>query len=74
MNVFFSSQTEQLFDGFLRFGFIPEAAYSKDDKKVLVEYYLTIREGLELPLSENAYNKALRDKLYPKAEQLLAER
>lgn len=73
MNILFS-QTEQLFDGFLRFGFIPEAAYSQEDKTVLVKYYLTVREGLDFSLPENAcaYNNALRDKLYPKAEQLLA--
>lgn len=74
MNILFP-QAEQLFEGFLRFGFIPEASYSQEDKKLLVEYYLTVREGLDFSLPENAdaYHKALHDRLYPKAEQLLAD-
>lgn len=68
----FASQTEQLFDGFLRFGFVPEATYSGDDKVALVKYYLSVREDLDISLSSNDYNDALREKLYPKAEQLLA--
>ncbi|MFC2563183.1 MAG: hypothetical protein ACFNT6_00690 [Neisseria sp.] len=66
------SQTEQLFDGFLRFGFVPEATYSGDDKVALVKYYLSVREDLDISLSSTDYNDALREKLYAKAGQLLA--
>lgn len=65
------SQTEQLFDGFLRFGFVPEATYSGDDKVALVKYYLSVREDLDISLSSTDYNDALREKLYAKAGQLL---
>lgn len=68
------SQTEQLFDGFLRFGFVPEATYGGDDKVALVKYYLSVREDLDISLSSNDYNEALREKLYAKAGQLLAAR
>ena len=68
----FASQTEQLFDGFLRVGFVPEAAYSGDDKVALVKYYLSVREDLDISLSPTDYNEALREKLYAKAGQLLA--
>jgi hypothetical protein len=67
-----ASQTEQLFDGFLRFDFVPEAAYSGDDKVALVKYYLSVREDLDTSLSPTDYNDALREKLYAKAGQLLA--
>ena len=67
-----ASQTEQLFDGFLRFDFVPEAAYSGDDKVALVKYYLSVREDLDTSLSSTDYNDALREKLYAKAGQLLA--
>ncbi|WP_293278708.1 hypothetical protein [Neisseria sp. oral taxon 014] len=67
-----ASQTEQLFDGFLRFDFVPEAAYSGDDKVTLVKYYLSVREDLDTSLSPTDYNDALREKLYAKAGQLLA--
>ena len=67
-----ASQTEQLFDGFLRFGFVPEATYSGDDKVALVKYYLSVREDLDTSLSPTDYNDALREKLYAKAGQLLA--
>lgn len=66
------SQTEQLFDGFLRFGFVPEATYSGDDKVALVKYYLSVREDLDISLSPTDYNEALSEKLYAKAGQLLA--
>lgn len=66
------SQTEQLFDGFLRFDFVPEATYSGDDKVALVKYYLSVREDLDISLSSTDYNDALREKLYAKAGQLLA--
>lgn len=67
-----ASQTKQLFDGFLRFGFVPEAAYSGDDKVALVKYYLSVRKDLDISLSPTDYNQALREKLYAKAGQLLA--
>lgn len=67
-----ASQTEQLFDGFLRFDFVPEAAYSGDDKVALVKYYLSVREDLDISLSPTDYNEASREKLYAKAGQLLA--
>lgn len=67
-----ASQTEQLFDGFLRFDFVPEAAYSGDDKVALVKYYLSVREDLDISLSPTDYNEALCEKLYAKAGQLLA--
>lgn len=66
------SQIEQLFDGFLRFGFVPEATYSGDDKVALVKYYLSVCEDLDISLSFTDYNEALREKLYAKAGQLLA--
>lgn len=66
-------ETEQFFDGFLRFHLIPEAKYETEEKLALIEHYLNARKELS-SLSGNSLNEALRENMYAKAEQLIAAR
>ncbi|MFC3873673.1 hypothetical protein [Neisseria musculi] len=66
-------ETEQFFDGFLLFHLIPKAEYETEEKLALIEYYLSISDELS-SLSGSGRNRALREKMYAQAEQLIAAR
>ncbi|MDO4226199.1 hypothetical protein [Neisseria sp.] len=66
-------ETERFFDGFLLFHLIPEAEYETEEKLALIEHYLNVCKELS-SLSGNSHNETLREKMYAKAEQLIAAR